>query len=303
MVEFDFFTDIDAWSLNELRAAIYDMQPGDDLVLNIASYGGEIFMALAMIDLIRSKGLHTTCNIFGLAASSAAILALSCDTVNMTPNSSMLLHSAWQDSGEVDEGIKRCNTKQLEIIQKRCPQLGEELFTCDHWYSADECERLGLCDAITVDSYNAIACRYCAALQAKESTMEDVKQNEAIEQEKEPQEKPEAEEAMPEEQLQQDASVVDVLEQLSQRNAALEQRNAALEQRVEALEQRIAEMQQPAVVAPAAECGSSDEKERLNAIIQTLTKPQAALAVGAIPATRPAAVYKPNKEMLKAFCD
>lgn len=298
MVEFDFFTDIDAWSLNELRAAIDGMQPGDDLVLNIASYGGEIFMALAMIDLIRSKGLRTTCNVFGLAASSAAILALSCDTVNMTPNSSMLLHSAWQDSGEVDEGIKRCNTKQLEIIQKRCPQLGEELFTCDHWYSADECERLGLCDAITVNSYNAIACRYCAALQAKESTMEDVKQNETIEQEKEQpqQEKPEAEEAMPEEQPKQDASVVDVLEQLSQRNAALEQR-------VEALEQRIAEMQQPAVVAPAAECGSSDEKERLNAIIQTLTKPQAALAVGATPATRPAAVYKPNKEMLKAFCD
>ena len=119
MVSINIFEDITPYTLSKVSSILESVKDGDDLELNIASYGGELLPTISIIDLIKSKNLKTTANIVGFAASAAAILALSCDVVTMSSLGSLMIHSAWSEMSDSDDpGIKRCNQVQLQIINK-----------------------------------------------------------------------------------------------------------------------------------------------------------------------------------------
>ena len=287
--EYDMFKDIDETTLTEISEVIKPAKPGDKLILNIASYGGEIFMALGIIDLISNKSLITECNVLGLAASAAAVIALSCDRVNMAATSSMMLHSAWQDSGEADAGVDRCNELQLEIIHKRNNAIdGKELFSKDNWYSAEDCYNLGLCDNIYFNNIDFISARYCASLKRRIYNMEEIKTNELIEQVTEEQKDGEEVKA---EDSSENVTMVDLIEKLAERVEELENR-------LNALSQPVAEVEDE----PVAECADNSEQERMNAIMKNICKPQACAAIGATPCNKPK-VYKVNNSLLRSMGD
>ena len=153
MVSINIFEDITPYTLSKVSNILESIKDGDDLELNIASYGGELLPAISIIDLIQSKHLNTTANIVGFAASAAAILALSCDVVTMSSLGSLMIHSAWSELHEDDDpGIKRCNQVQLQIINKRCKAIDDKTLKQDHWYNAYDCLELGLIDKIQNDS-------------------------------------------------------------------------------------------------------------------------------------------------------
>ena len=154
MVSINIFEDITPYTLSKVSSILESVKDGDDLELNIASYGGEILPTISIIDLIKSKNLKTTANIVGFAASAAAILALSCDVVTMSSLGSLMIHSAWSGkmSDSDDPGIKRCNQVQLQIINKRCKAISDKTLKHDNWYNANECLKLGLIDNIQDNS-------------------------------------------------------------------------------------------------------------------------------------------------------
>ena len=153
MVSINIFEDITPYTLSKVSSVLESVKDGDDLELNIASYGGELLPAISIIDLIQSKHLKTTANIVGFAASAAAILALSCDVVTMSSLGSLMIHSAWSEMSDSDDpGIRRCNQVQLQIINKRCKAINDKTLKQDHWYSAYDCLELGLIDKIQNDS-------------------------------------------------------------------------------------------------------------------------------------------------------
>ena len=153
MVSINIFEDITPYTLSKVSNILESVKDGDDLELNIASYGGELLPAISIIDLIKSKNLKTTANIVGFAASAAAILALSCDVVTMSSLGSLMIHSAWSEMSDSDDpGIRRCNQVQLQIINKRCKAINDKTLKQDHWYSAYDCLELGLIDKIQNDS-------------------------------------------------------------------------------------------------------------------------------------------------------
>lgn len=153
MVSINIFEDITPYTLSKVSNILESVKDGDDLELNIASYGGELLPAISIIDLIQSKHLKTTANIVGFAASAAAILALSCDVVTMSSLGSLMIHSAWSELTDSDDpGIRRCNQVQLQIINKRCKAINDKTLKQDHWYSAYDCLELGLIDKIQNDS-------------------------------------------------------------------------------------------------------------------------------------------------------
>ena len=153
MVSINIFEDITPYTLSKVSNILESVKDGDDLELNIASYGGELLPAISIIDLIQSKRLKTTANIVGFAASAAAILALSCDVVTMSSLGSLMIHSAWSEMLDSDDpGIKRCNQVQLQIINKRCKAINDKTLKQDHWYNAYDCLELGLIDKIQNDS-------------------------------------------------------------------------------------------------------------------------------------------------------
>ena len=295
MVSINIFEDITPYTLSKVSSILESVKDGDDLELNIASYGGQLLPTISIIDLIKSKNLKTTANIVGFAASAAAILALSCDVVTMSSLGSLMIHSAWSEMSDSDDpGIKRCNQVQLQIINKRCKAISDKTLKQDNWYNANECLKLGLIDKIQDNS--AIINAFYAKLKSEVLPM-DEKVQEVVENIKElvesgdvsPEtasdvveelhedvkvETPVAEEPVVEEPTKDDHDLLEVIEKLTEEVMNLKARVLALED-VGAKETVDEE--------PKAEsnCGESEDdkiKNRINNIYNSITMPQAVVA-------------------------
>lgn len=309
MVSINIFEDITPYTLSKVSSILESVKDGDDLELNIASYGGQILPTISIIDLIKSKNLKTTANIVGFAASAAAILALSCDVVTMSSLGSLMIHSAWSEepdgSGKMsdsdDPGIKRCNQVQLQIINKRCKAISDKTLKQDNWYNANECLKLGLIDNIQDNS--TIINAFYAKLKSEVLPM-DEKVQEVVENIKElvesgdvsPEtasdvveelhedvkvETPVAEELsgdsekMPsEEPAKDDHDLLEVIEKLTEEVMNLKARVLALED---------VKVDETVVEEPKAETGCSESeddkiKNRINNIYNSITMPQAVVA-------------------------
>ena len=295
MVSINIFEDITPYTLSKISSILENVKDGDDLELNIASYGGEILPTISIIDLIKSKDLKTTANIVGFAASAAAILALSCDVVTMSSLGSLMIHSAWSEMSDSDDpGIKRCNQVQLQIINKRCKAISDKTLKQDNWYNANECLKLGLIDNIQDNS--AIINAFYAKLKSEVLPM-DEKVQEVVENIKElvesgdvsPEtasdvveelhedvkvETPVAEEPAAEEEKPNDHDLLEVIEKLTEEVMNLKARVLALED---------VKVDETAVEEPKAEtgCGESEDdkiKNRINNIYNSITMPQAVVA-------------------------
>lgn len=302
MVSINIFEDITPYTLSKVSSILESVKDGDDLELNIASYGGQILPTISIIDLIKSKNLKTTANIVGFAASAAAILALSCDVVTMSSLGSLMIHSAWSEMSDSDDpGIKRCNQVQLQIINKRCKAISDKTLKQDNWYNANECLKLGLIDNIQDNS--TIINAFYAKLKSEVLPM-DEKVQEVVENIKElvesgdvsPEtasdvveelhedvkvETPVAEELsgdsekMPtEEPAKDDHDLLEVIEKLTEEVMNLKARVLALED---------VGTKETVDEEPKAEsnCGESEDdkiKNRINNIYNSITMPQAVVA-------------------------
>ena len=295
MVSINIFEDITPYTLSKVSSILESVKDGDDLELNIASYGGQILPTISIIDLIKSKNLKTTANIVGFAASAAAILALSCDVVTMSSLGSLMIHSAWSEMSDSDDpGIKRCNQVQLQIINKRCKAISDKTLKQDNWYNANECLKLGLIDNIQDNS--AIINAFYAKLKSEVLPM-DEKVQEVVENIKElvesgdvsPEtasdvveelhedvkvETPVAEEPAVEEPVKDDHDLLEVIEKLTEEVMNLKARVLALED---------VGTKETVDEEPKAEsnCGESEDdkiKNRINNIYNSITMPQAVVA-------------------------
>lgn len=66
----------------------------DDITLNVASNGGDVFAASEIYTMLKDSGKTVTVNIQGLAASAASVIAMAGNTVRMSPTSQMMIHKA-----------------------------------------------------------------------------------------------------------------------------------------------------------------------------------------------------------------
>ena len=298
MVSINIFEDITPYTLSKVSSILESVKDGDNLELNIASYGGELLPTISIIDLIKSKNLKTTANIVGFAASAAAILALSCDVVTMSSLGSLMIHSAWSEMSDSDDpGIKRCNQVQLQIINKRCKAISDKTLKQDNWYNANECLKLGLIDNIQDNS--AIINAFYAKLKSEVLPM-DEKVQEVVENIKElvesgdvsPEtasdvaeelhedvkvETPVAEEPAVEEPAKDDHDLLEVIEKLTEEVMNLKARVLALE------DVKVDETVDETVEEPKAEIGCNESeddkiKNRINNIYNSITMPQAVVA-------------------------
>ena len=299
MVSINIFEDITPYTLSKVSNILESVKDGDDLELNIASYGGELLPAISIIDLIQSKHLKTTANIVGFAASAAAILALSCDVVTMSSLGSLMIHSAWSESELADSddpGIRRCNQVQLQIINKRCKAINDKTLKQDHWYSAYDCLELGLIDKIQNDStiINAFYAKVRSEVLPMDEKVQEVVENikelvesgdvspetasdvvEELHEDVKVTETPVAEEMPTEEPAKDDHDLLEVIEKLTEEVMNLKARVLALE------DVGTKETVSDEEVKAESSCNESDDekiKNRINNIYNSITMPQAVIA-------------------------
>ena len=296
MVSINIFEDITPYTLSKVSNTLESVKDGNDLELNIASYGGELLPAISIIDLIQSKHLKTTANIVGFAASAAAILALSCDVVTMSSLGSLMIHSAWSELTDSDDpGIRRCNQVQLQIINKRCKAINDKTLKQDHWYSAYDCLELGLIDKIQNDStiINAFYAKVRSEVLPMDEKVQEVVENikelvesgdvspetasdvvEELHEDVKVTETPVAEEA-PVEEKPNDHDLLEVIEKLTEEVMNLKARVLALED--VGTKETVSDEEVKAEVG----CNESEDdkiKNRINNIYNSITMPQAVVA-------------------------
>ena len=299
MVSINIFEDITPYTLSKVSNTLESVKDGDDLELNIASYGGELLPAISIIDLIQSKHLKTTANIVGFAASAAAILALSCDVVTMSSLGSLMIHSAWSESELADSndpGIKRCNQVQLQIINKRCKAINDKTLKQDHWYSAYDCLELGLIDKIQNDStiINAFYAKVRSEVLPMDEKVQEVVENikelvesgdvspetasdvvEELHEDVKVTETPVAEEMPSEEPVKDDHDLLEVIEKLTEEVMNLKARVLALE---DVGTKETVSDEEVKAESSCNESGDEKIKNRINNIYNSITMPQAVVA-------------------------
>lgn len=265
---FQIFEDITSETVRRIAGFIREIPDKCKVTLEICSYGGSIFDGLAVLQMIqvsRHSGAIWTARIYGLAASTAADIALACDYIEMASTASLMIHSAWNDDGSHDEGIRVANDAQLSVITKRLPDYTKNDLKEDRWFQADEALRLGLIDSIfnvdDSDTAPRLAAKYIS-IHNGEVKMEEVKKEEVIEEKGEEilEEKEEVREDRP--------SMDDVLERIAERLEDIEKRLVKLENGEQA----------------QADCGDDERREngRLKAVydrIQAICKPAQPKAV------------------------
>ncbi|WP_057194924.1 head maturation protease, ClpP-related [Limosilactobacillus fermentum] len=93
---------MDAVSPSEVSQQLDD---GDDEIeVNIASNGGDLFAASEIYTMLKNDPRNVTVNIQGLAASSASIIAMAGDEINISPTAQMMIHQVWSNTqGNADD--------------------------------------------------------------------------------------------------------------------------------------------------------------------------------------------------------
>jgi ATP-dependent Clp protease protease subunit len=78
---------------NKVQQAIANDED-DEITLNIASNGGDIFAASEIYTMLKDSQKNIVVNVQGLAASAASVIAMAGNTVRMSPTSQMMIHKA-----------------------------------------------------------------------------------------------------------------------------------------------------------------------------------------------------------------
>lgn len=89
----------DYWTgegVTEKRLAAELRALGDrDVVVNINSAGGDMFVGMAIYNMLREHPGHVTVNVLGVAASAASIIAMGGDEVRVARAGFLMIHNAW----------------------------------------------------------------------------------------------------------------------------------------------------------------------------------------------------------------
>ena len=66
----------------------------EEITLNIASNGGDVFAASEIYTMLKSSGKRIVVNVQGLAASAASVISMAGDTVRISPTAQIMIHKA-----------------------------------------------------------------------------------------------------------------------------------------------------------------------------------------------------------------
>lgn len=238
---FDIYYDISPLYLEELDKHLRACATDKEINLNICSPGGDIYAGIAIAEKLRACGKRVNARVWGYAASAAFTIACACDFVEASPLTHFMVHSGYSWGG-IDEGCKHANESQLALIHRKNADYTKSDLLEDRWFTAIEAQAFGLVDRIVEFEGDAEAKRAAAYGFSKfrnigGDTMkaEEMKKEEAIEGKAEDL-TPETVDKKGEDQIEQkvDDKSNDLIEQVIERIEELSARVAALEEKREA---------------------------------------------------------------------
>lgn len=147
----------------DVRAAIAQLKPGEELVLEINSVGGFVDAAAEIYAVLEKLPNPTRAEIQSMAASAASYFILACDRVEISLAAQMMIHCAsWDRGGNKHDHrwtAQQLDTQDGTILDLYCRRCGEKcdraelerLLNEETYLGARRCLELGLVDAIIGD--------------------------------------------------------------------------------------------------------------------------------------------------------
>lgn len=130
----------------------------DEIVVNIASNGGDVFAASEIYSLLKMNSKPVTVNVLGIAASAASVIAMAGNVVNISPTAQIMIHKAWsQPAGNADDlkhesevldGVDQSiiNAYEIKTGMSRTDLL--QLMSNETWLTAQDAVDKGFADSI-----------------------------------------------------------------------------------------------------------------------------------------------------------
>lgn len=232
--------DIDEMEARSLFSWIDGLADKAKATIEILSHGGLCFVGTGVAQKIieaQTRGIEFTAKVYGIVASAASDIALACTHIHMAMGAQLMIHSAWNEFLDPDDpGIIRANESQLALIHRKLPNYTTEDLKQDRWLNAEEAVKLGVADGyIKLDDVMAtlhkVAAKYNNSFGGK--TMKEAEKTTQVKAEVvAPQaEAPCMDEGKKDDDVKaaDDASAIDVMEQVVQRLEAIEHRLDVLE--------------------------------------------------------------------------
>ena len=128
--------------------------------VHINSMGGEVFAGIAIFNALKDSPSIVNVYVDGLAASIAGVIALCGKPLHMSRFSRLMLHSVSGSCAGGARDMRQCadlidglEGTLADMISQKCGMPSEEVKTRffdgkEHWFTADEAARIGLCDDI-----------------------------------------------------------------------------------------------------------------------------------------------------------
>lgn len=156
---------IDSWggfwgvSAAEVAEALTGLPAGTtDINLRINSPGGEVFEAVAIMNLLRDHSARITARVDGIAASAASFLATSADELVMGGNTELMIHDAWglaignaEDMRSYADLLDRVSNDIASVYDSKAgggTAHWREYMLTESWFTAEEAVELGLADSV-----------------------------------------------------------------------------------------------------------------------------------------------------------
>lgn len=136
-----------------------DNDQDEEITLNIASNGGDVFAASEIYTMLKASGKRIVVNVQGLAASAASVISMAGDIVRISPTAHIMIHKALVDPGHsnaddlehqsavlnsIDESIAMAYEMKTGLKQ---PEL-LELMAKETWLNAKTAVDKGFADEI-----------------------------------------------------------------------------------------------------------------------------------------------------------
>lgn len=89
---------------NDIRDALANCPPDEELILELNSGGGSVYMGFEMYTLIRSSGRAVTAEVQSIAGSAMSVVMAACTNVLMSPVGNVMIHraSTWTEGNSED---------------------------------------------------------------------------------------------------------------------------------------------------------------------------------------------------------
>lgn len=116
---------------DDIRTAIAELEPGEELLLEINSIGGGVFAGNEIYSLLESCPNPTRAVIQSLAASAASYMIMSCDRIEIHLPAQLMIHRAstfaWGNSEDLQQARQMLDVTDSAILDAYCRRCGSRI--------------------------------------------------------------------------------------------------------------------------------------------------------------------------------